>query len=72
MTAVLKSVQLKDAADPVADHVRAIIEHLGEDVQVVLGSDRNIKITRPSDMALAHFFHEEQTSPSGDDADPTA
>ena len=31
MTAVLKSVQLKDAADPVADHVRAIIEHLGED-----------------------------------------
>ena len=32
MTAVLKSVQLKDAADPVAEHVRAIIENLGEDV----------------------------------------
>jgi GTP cyclohydrolase I len=28
----LKSVQLKDAADPVAEHVRAIIENLGEDV----------------------------------------
>lgn len=35
MTAVLKSVQLKDAAeplDPIADHVRAIIQNLGEDV----------------------------------------
>ena len=32
MTAVLKSVQLKDAADPIAEHVRAIIESLGEDV----------------------------------------
>jgi len=34
VTAVLKSVQLKDAPelqDPIADHVRAIIQNLGED-----------------------------------------
>jgi len=29
---------------------------------VVLGSDRNIKITRPSDMDLARLFFQEQTS----------
>jgi 2-C-methyl-D-erythritol 4-phosphate cytidylyltransferase len=29
-------------------------------VSVVPGSDRNIKITKPTDMDLAHlFFHEE-------------
>ena len=32
MTALLKSVQLKDHADPIAEHVRSIIESLGEDV----------------------------------------
>ena len=35
MTAVLKSVHLKDAPepiDPIAEHVRAIIHNLGEDV----------------------------------------
>ena len=31
MTAVLKTVQRMDAADPIAEHVRAIIESLGED-----------------------------------------
>lgn len=38
----------------------SLVEHLGEDVHVVLGSDRNIKITRPSDMALARLFYEEE------------
>jgi len=32
VTALLKTVQLKDAADPIADNVRSIIENLGEDV----------------------------------------
>jgi GTP cyclohydrolase I len=32
VTAVLKTVQLKEAQDPIADHVRSIIEYLGEDV----------------------------------------
>ena len=38
----------------------SLVEHLGEDVRVLLGSDRNIKITRPSDMALARLFYSEE------------
>jgi 2-C-methyl-D-erythritol 4-phosphate cytidylyltransferase len=38
----------------------SLVEHLGEDVHVIMGSDRNIKITRPSDMALARLFYEEE------------
>ena len=38
----------------------SLVEHLGEDVRVILGSDRNIKITRSSDMALARLFYGEQ------------
>ncbi len=40
----------------------SLIEHLDMDVTVVLGSDRNIKITRPGDMALARLFLEESRS----------
>lgn len=38
----------------------SLVEHLDVDVAVVLGSDRNIKITRPSDMALARLFLQEE------------
>ena len=39
----------------------SLVERLDVDVTVVLGSDRNIKITKPSDMDLARlFFHQEQ------------
>ena len=34
----------------------SLIEHLGYDVHVMLGSPRNIKITRPSDLQLAQFY----------------
>ncbi len=33
-----------------------LIEKIGHDVHVVLGSERNIKITKPSDMDLARFY----------------
>jgi len=33
-----------------------LVERLGHNVHVVLGSERNIKITRPSDMDLARFY----------------
>jgi len=37
----------------------SLVERLDIEVGVVLGSDRNIKITKPGDMDLAHlFFHE--------------
>jgi 2-C-methyl-D-erythritol 4-phosphate cytidylyltransferase len=38
----------------------SLVEYLDVDVTVVMGSDRNIKITRPSDMALARLFLQEE------------
>jgi 2-C-methyl-D-erythritol 4-phosphate cytidylyltransferase len=38
----------------------AIVERLGRDVHVVLGSERNLKITRPADMELARFYLEQE------------
>jgi 2-C-methyl-D-erythritol 4-phosphate cytidylyltransferase len=38
-----------------------LVERLGQNVFVVQGSERNIKITKPSDMELARFYlHSEQ------------
>jgi 2-C-methyl-D-erythritol 4-phosphate cytidylyltransferase len=38
----------------------ALVERLGHDVFVVLGSERNLKITRPADMDLAGFYLEQE------------
>lgn len=38
----------------------ALVERLGRDVFVVLGSERNLKITRPADMDLARFYLEQE------------
>ncbi|HEY7389301.1 MAG TPA: 2-C-methyl-D-erythritol 4-phosphate cytidylyltransferase [Bryobacteraceae bacterium] len=38
----------------------SLVERLDVEVSVVLGSDRNIKITKPSDMDLARLFFQEQ------------
>ena len=38
----------------------SMVERLGHDVHVVLGSERNIKITRPADMELARFYLEQE------------
>ena len=37
-----------------------LVERLGHDVHVVLGSERNMKITRPADMELARFYLEQE------------
>jgi 2-C-methyl-D-erythritol 4-phosphate cytidylyltransferase len=42
--------------DVTASDESALVERFGHDVFVVLGSERNIKITRPGDMALASFY----------------
>jgi 2-C-methyl-D-erythritol 4-phosphate cytidylyltransferase len=34
----------------------SLVERLDIEVSVVMGSDRNIKITKPGDMDLAHLF----------------
>ena len=40
----------------------SLVERLDVEVTVVMGSDRNIKITKPGDMDLAHlFFRAEMT-----------
>jgi 2-C-methyl-D-erythritol 4-phosphate cytidylyltransferase len=43
----------------------SLVERLDVEVSVVLGSDRNIKITRPSDMDLARLFYQEEAARAG-------
>jgi 2-C-methyl-D-erythritol 4-phosphate cytidylyltransferase len=38
----------------------AAVERFGHEVFVVLGSERNLKITRPADMDLARFYLEQE------------
>jgi len=38
----------------------SLVERLGHEVHVVLGSERNIKITRPADMELARFYLQQE------------
>src|SRR6202166_2266762 len=38
----------------------ALVERFGHEVFVVVGSDRNLKITRPADMELARFYLEQE------------
>jgi 2-C-methyl-D-erythritol 4-phosphate cytidylyltransferase len=41
----------------------SLVERLDQvEISVVLGSDRNIKITRPNDMDLARLFFEQETA----------
>jgi len=46
--------------DVVASDEASLVERIGKDVYVVLGSERNLKITRPSDMDLARFYLEQE------------
>lgn len=53
---------LKEAFDRAAEDgfqgtdESSLVERLGTKVKVLMGSDRNIKITKPSDLPLARFF----------------
>jgi len=40
----------------------SLVERLGHPVAIVRGSERNIKITRPTDLTLARVFLEEEKS----------
>jgi 2-C-methyl-D-erythritol 4-phosphate cytidylyltransferase len=42
--------------DVTASDEAALVERFGHEVFVVLGSERNLKITRPADMDLARFY----------------
>jgi 2-C-methyl-D-erythritol 4-phosphate cytidylyltransferase len=43
----------------------SLVERMGHAVTLVHGSEWNIKITRPSDLALARFLLEEERAPAG-------
>jgi 2-C-methyl-D-erythritol 4-phosphate cytidylyltransferase len=56
-TALLREAFAKAAEDGFTTSDEAgLIERLGYDVYVVLGSERNLKITRPGDMELAEYY----------------
>lgn len=47
----------------IATDESSLVERLEKvEVSVVLGSDRNLKITKPSDMDLARLFHAEESA----------
>lgn len=60
-TKLLKEAFARAKADEVnASDEAGLVERLGHDVHVVLGSERNIKITKPADMELARFLLERE------------
>jgi 2-C-methyl-D-erythritol 4-phosphate cytidylyltransferase len=60
-TKLLKDAFARAATDGVsASDEAGLVERLGHDVHVVLGSERNIKITKPADMDLARFYLERE------------
>lgn len=59
--ALLKEAFARAAQDGVsASDEAGLVERLGVDVHVVLGSERNLKITKPADMELAQFYLEQE------------
>ncbi len=55
--ALLRMAFARATADGIsASDEAGLIERLGHDVHVVLGSERNLKITRPGDLELAEFY----------------
>jgi len=65
-TKLLKEAFARAKSDGVnASDEAGLVERLGHEVRVVHGSERNIKITRPSDMDLARFYlHQEREKAS--------
>jgi 2-C-methyl-D-erythritol 4-phosphate cytidylyltransferase len=60
-TAILKEAFASAEADGVnASDEAGLVERLGKEVHVVLGSEKNIKITKPADLDLAKFYLERE------------
>ena len=60
-TRLLRDAYARAEADGMtASDEAALVERLGHDVHVVLGSERNIKITRPADLELARFYLQQE------------
>ncbi|MGH6628179.1 MAG: IspD/TarI family cytidylyltransferase, partial [Burkholderiales bacterium] len=55
--AILKEAFDRAAADGFyGTDESSLVERLGRNVAVIMGSDRNIKITKPSDLPLARLY----------------
>jgi 2-C-methyl-D-erythritol 4-phosphate cytidylyltransferase len=64
-TKLLKQAYARAEADGLsASDDAGLVERLGHHVHVVLGSERNIKITKPADMELAKFYLERERAKS--------
>ena len=64
-TRLLKEAFARAEADGVnASDEAGLVERLGHNVHVVQGSERNIKITKPSDMDLARFYLQTERKPA--------
>jgi 2-C-methyl-D-erythritol 4-phosphate cytidylyltransferase len=60
-TKLLKEAFARAQADGVhASDEAGLVERMGHDVHVVLGSESNMKITKPADMELARFYLERE------------
>lgn len=60
-TKLIKEAFARAQSDGVnASDEAGLVERLGHDVHVVLGSERNIKITKPADMNLALFYLDQE------------
>jgi len=60
-TKLLKEAFARAETDGVnASDEAGLVERMGHDVHVVLGSERNMKITKPADMELARFYLERE------------
>jgi 2-C-methyl-D-erythritol 4-phosphate cytidylyltransferase len=61
-TKLLKDAFARAQADGVnASDEAGLVERIGHNVHVVLGSERNMKITKPADMELARFYLDRET-----------
>ena len=60
-TKLLKEAFARAEADGVnASDEAGLVERMGHEVHVVLGSEKNMKITKPADMELARFYVERE------------
>lgn len=58
---LLREAFARAEADGVtASDEASLVERMGQDVYVVVGSQRNLKITRPADMDLARFYLDQE------------
>jgi 2-C-methyl-D-erythritol 4-phosphate cytidylyltransferase len=59
---LLRAFQTARADGFIGTDESSLVERLDVEVRVVPGTDRNIKITKPGDMELAHLFLREEMS----------